>query len=573
MVFLGLEKPVEYGSRQVFDPTMAQMVLNAQNNYVQAMREDYLRGREDLKEFNKNFGDFFSPIQKDMEWYDQNVIGATRDLINNLYAQGMDLRNPEFRAAVSRFVNTMPVGKINQLKQSAAVANEYLKKAAELESEGRFSPEVEKALGRDLSTWSTLGGNGIWKSPSPTKYMTMDEIIEPIIKNLDYTYDEGRTKQANDGNDYYTVTEDRIRATIADAMEDLTRNGTMPGYYYDKALQAVGGDKDKAIALYTDWLTNRGKDHLKEKFEPNKWKLLQKEHQYRMAEQATRGGGRGGRSGSGNGATNTDNPNGWTARRMVGSYIQRRLQNGNIVSFKDWMKENKGKKSALTGNTLDAFKGYFKSSQDTPEPGENLMALELFANGLGTSKYSHEGDTSTKTTVSFMDDDLRPTNIAEVQWAGGRLNKNGVSSRWLDFLHSHSVSGTALGKVTVNHRLVTKGGIDMHIMEMNRNVRLDEAYINQFVDEYAKSKGKSGYSEEFKEEVIKKLGLRGVGIKDNGDYSMYDMPTSRRIEMAGDDRALVDTYSDVLEFTKATAAKREADYLNNNYEINQDNDD
>jgi len=26
------------------------------------MREDYLQGREDLKEFNKNFGDFFSPI-------------------------------------------------------------------------------------------------------------------------------------------------------------------------------------------------------------------------------------------------------------------------------------------------------------------------------------------------------------------------------------------------------------------------------------------------------------------------------------------------------------------------------
>jgi hypothetical protein len=29
MVILGLEKPVEYGSRQIFDPTMANMVLNA----------------------------------------------------------------------------------------------------------------------------------------------------------------------------------------------------------------------------------------------------------------------------------------------------------------------------------------------------------------------------------------------------------------------------------------------------------------------------------------------------------------------------------------------------------------
>lgn len=563
MVILGLERPVEYGSRQIFDPTMANMVLNAQNNYIQAMKEDYLRGREDLKEFNKNFGDFFSPIQKDMEWYDQNVTGATRDLINNLYAQGIDpLRSAEGRAAISRWINNMPTGQINQLKQSAAVANEYLKNMGDLMAKGRYNPDAEKFFGRDLATWDTLGGSGIWGASSPIENMTMDEIIEPIIKNLDYTYDEARTKQANDGNDYYTVTEDRIRQTIADAMEDLTRNGTMPGYYYNKALQAVGGDRDKAISLYTDWLTNRGKDHLKEKFEPNKWKLLQKEHQYRMAEQYAKSSGRsGGRSGSGRGTAEYDNPYGWTARRMAASYIQRQMQNGNIKTFADWAK-TAGKKVALPGKTQEAIRGYFKASQDTPEPGETLMALELFSNGLGTSKYTHEGDSSTKTTVSFMDDDLRPTNIAEVQWAGRNLNANGVSRRWLKFLHDRSVSGEAKGKVTVNHQLVNKNGIDTHIMEMNRIVRLDREWIDAFVDEYARSKGHSGASDEFKQEVISKLGLRGVGTKDGDDYSYYDMPTSRRIEMAGDDRALVDTYSDALEFTKATAAKRETDYIN-----------
>ena len=283
MVILGLERPVEYGSRQIFDPTMANMVLNAQNRYIQAMREDYLQGREDLKEFNKNFGDFFSPIQKDMEWYDQNVTGATRDLINNLYAQGMDMRNPEFRAAVSRFINSMPVGKINQLKQSAATANKYLENMGKLMAEGRYNPDAEKSFGRDLSTWDTLGGSGIWGASSPVENMTMDEIIEPIISNLDYTYDEARTKQANDGNDYYTVTEDRIRQTIADNMEDLVRPGTMPGYYYNLALKQTGNDPEKARALYTDWLTNRGKDHLKEKFEPNKFALMRQEHAYDVA--------------------------------------------------------------------------------------------------------------------------------------------------------------------------------------------------------------------------------------------------------------------------------------------------
>jgi len=218
----------------------------------------------------------------------------------------MDLRNPEFRAAISRWIGNMPVGKINLLKQSAATANEYLKNMGKLMAEDRYNPDAEKSFGRDLSTWSTLGGDGIWGASSPIKNMTMDEIIEPIIKNLDYTYDEARTKQANDGNDYYTVTEDRIRATIADAMEDLTRDGTMPGYYYNKALQATGRDKDKAIALYTDWLTNRGKDHLKEKFTPNEFKLKELEHRYRMAEKAYAASLRG-RSGGGSG-NNSNGP-------------------------------------------------------------------------------------------------------------------------------------------------------------------------------------------------------------------------------------------------------------------------
>ena len=184
MVILGLEKPVEYGSRQIFDPTMANMVLNAQNRYVQAMKEDYLQGREDLKEFNKNFGDFFSPIQKDMEWYDQNVTGATRDLINNLYAQGMDMRNPEFRAAVSKFINNMPVGKINQLKQSAEAAKEYLKNKGVLEAEGKWDPEFERFAnnGLTLDNWDTAK-NGMWTRTSPAELKTLKELTEDWYNN------------------------------------------------------------------------------------------------------------------------------------------------------------------------------------------------------------------------------------------------------------------------------------------------------------------------------------------------------------------------------------------------------
>lgn len=185
MVFLGLEKPVEYGSRQIFDPTMANMVLQAQKNYIDAMKDDYLRGREDLKEFNKNFGDFFSPIQKDMEWYDQNVTGATRDLINNLYAQGIDpLRSVEGRSLISRWVNNMPVGKINQLKQSAAAANEYLDNLGKLEAAGKYSKDFEDFVngGISLDTWDTAN-NGMWTRRSPAEMKTLKELTESWYNN------------------------------------------------------------------------------------------------------------------------------------------------------------------------------------------------------------------------------------------------------------------------------------------------------------------------------------------------------------------------------------------------------
>lgn len=251
MVFLGLEKPVEYGSRQIFDPTMANMVLQAQNNYIQAMKEDYLRGREDLKEFNKNFGDFFSPIQKDMEWYDKNVTGATRDLINNMYAQGIDpLRSVEGRALISRWVNNMPTGKINQLKQSAADANEYLKNMAVLEADGNYDPDLERFAtnGRMLDDWDT-NKYGIWTRKSPLKAKSLKSLTEQSFNNrtaLDLTRDDVESfGMKYDPNAQYTGFAKRHLKDIADKIAPGLYGTPYFDYYRDLAkrrLQAAGID-------------------------------------------------------------------------------------------------------------------------------------------------------------------------------------------------------------------------------------------------------------------------------------------------------------------------------------------
>jgi hypothetical protein len=58
-----------------------------------------------------------SPIQKDMEWYQKNVTGKAADVINWLYANGVDpLRSAEGRAVVSQLVRSMPVGDIAKVR-------------------------------------------------------------------------------------------------------------------------------------------------------------------------------------------------------------------------------------------------------------------------------------------------------------------------------------------------------------------------------------------------------------------------------------------------------------------------
>lgn len=294
MVILGLERPVEYGSRQIFDPTMANMVLNAQNRYVQAMREDYLQGREDLKEFNKNFGDFFSPIQKDMEWYDQNVTGATRDLINNLYAQGMDMRNPEFRSAVSRFINNMPVGKINQLKQSAAMANEYLKNKAELESEGLYNEDFERSRlgGHLIDDWDT-NTMGMWKDPTPSKFKDLNTWTSHLFDNMELSYDPEESKKYP-GYKAYTKSKDTMSKIVDARIAQLLDSDL--GKYYLKTIEGEipdsfsGNRRNAAINELKERIIDSNWERSQVKLESDPYALAR----YQNSLRASYGGGGGG---------------------------------------------------------------------------------------------------------------------------------------------------------------------------------------------------------------------------------------------------------------------------------------
>lgn len=245
MVFLGYEKPVELGREQVFDPTTAQMVLSANRDYINAVYNDYQQAMQDMKEFNKEYGDFISPIQADMDWYYNNVTGNVRDFINDLYARGIDpLRSREGRAAITRKLATMPVKGISQVRQSAKAAEEYLKNRAELMRLGKWNPNYEKSRlgGMSVENWNTMGGNGVFTQTSPDAYQDLNELTGHIFDKMkdEYMGEEG-------GYDYFGVSRKRRENALASQLSSIL-NSDLGKYHYEQTKAALEAEYGRPVA-------------------------------------------------------------------------------------------------------------------------------------------------------------------------------------------------------------------------------------------------------------------------------------------------------------------------------------
>lgn len=152
---------------------------------INAARDMYERGQQQVKDFQKDYGDFYSPIQKDMDWYNKNVINGSKDVINSLYDKGIDpLRSAEGRAAISRFVNNIPTGDINKLKMGSKIAQEYLRNRAMLEAQNKYNDDFEKYVngGKSIEDWDTLK-DGVWTRQSPSEFTTLKAATENWFNN------------------------------------------------------------------------------------------------------------------------------------------------------------------------------------------------------------------------------------------------------------------------------------------------------------------------------------------------------------------------------------------------------
>lgn len=197
----------------LYDSATMQMAINA-------ARDMYEKGQDQMKDFYKTYGDFMSPFAKDMERYGQ-MMGGVRDIINNAYAQGIDLlKSPEGRMLLSRVTNSVNPAEFNAMRANAKTGYAYLDAMQKLRSQGKYSEaqelfDIARSGGINFNDFSTLGENGFntWDRTSPIEAASL----------LDLTYDSYKDRTPRD-------------LTVADFIES---NGLTPAMF-DKRYQYTG---------------------------------------------------------------------------------------------------------------------------------------------------------------------------------------------------------------------------------------------------------------------------------------------------------------------------------------------
>lgn len=262
MTFLGLEKPVEWQAQEVFNPSMANMVLNAQKDYVNALYADYQQGLQEMKEFKKEYGDFLTPILADQDWYNENVTGKVRDFLNNAYAQGVDLlRSPQGRAAITNMINNIDYGAVAKLRSSAETAKDYLKAKQKAIAEGNFDPDFEdfRLKGKSLSNWSTMDGDGIWQESSPGTFKDVNKWTSHLFDNMELSYDAEETKK-HPGYLAYTKSRDTMNKIVDENIAQLL-NTDLGKFYLNDAYNSIpdnfeGDRKQEALRRLKERVVN-----------------------------------------------------------------------------------------------------------------------------------------------------------------------------------------------------------------------------------------------------------------------------------------------------------------------------
>lgn len=189
---------VQFPTRDLYDTQMMAMAINA-------AKDMYDRGQEQVKDFYTKYGDFMSPFSEDMKRYGE-MMGGVRNIIDDAAARGIDLfKSPEGRAVIQRAVNSVNPGEYNLMRSNAKVGYAYLDAMQDLRRKGKYSEaqelfDIMQTGGTNFKDFATRGPNGqlnMWDRSSPIEATSL----------LDLTFDSYKNRTPRD------LTADDLRAS------------------------------------------------------------------------------------------------------------------------------------------------------------------------------------------------------------------------------------------------------------------------------------------------------------------------------------------------------------------------
>lgn len=577
MSFLGLEKPVEYGHFQAFDPRMAQMVLNAYGDYISAARQDYLLGQEEIKDFQSKYGDFTSPIEKDVENWNNITINPLNKLLDEAYANGIDpLRNREFRnrlLAQARSVNGADLAK---LKQSAETAKEYIKNRASLIAKGKFNPQAEAFVlnGKTLENWDTLNDK-IWLRSTPMEYEDLNKYTSHIFDALDDSYIETKGPY-----DYYGVTSDQMYKALTPATLGGLVSSDLGRFHYQNAVNDLirmgieNPTQDQVMQQFRDNIVaaNNEKTHRNRKIN-ELWKLQQQNASAMNAARIAAGGGDQSNQNTiigftdrvkyaisqqqGAGVIGQNNPNHKIINKVIsGKSRENALYNWSLKTvIPQGYDQQLGAKQIFYGYTekspefMDAVSGAKKPRFTfVPNSGLHLTSLRV---------YDHNGVYATGSSKSFD-----------------------------DYLHKHHVYGYPVDEPI---SITNDAQGNSNIYDANGYLQVEKDQIEGYFKQRwtSKTKGRTDYSDDDYENY-KKNQMRQLGIVENRqtsskEYVMtgsgddakgvflpktdvyYTIPVTRTARITGLGQSAIDTFVDKGIMSGKELGEREKSYQVRDY--------
>ena len=237
---MGYETPSQIPSMQIYDTDLMKM-------YIAGVKDQYEKGQEEMKDFMKLYGDFYSPVAGATEAYNNMTIGGARRMIDQMLANGIDpYKSPEARAAISRYIASVPTGRIKELEQQREDYTKYQDAVRNAIANGTYNAQMEDYYlqKEGLNNFQAINPDGSvnkWTRLSPSRFVTLESITNPFFKDLEKTDFVGNDPR-HPGYSLYKVADERLTEALRGGVEAVRNNPNGDFYVYlaEKKLNNAG---------------------------------------------------------------------------------------------------------------------------------------------------------------------------------------------------------------------------------------------------------------------------------------------------------------------------------------------